>query len=404
LISSASAVDFWHRYRAGWHVLAGAVLLLVGVFVAANAHIGPGRRAVAVGLLVALLGWYAVVGTRALGHPDGDRTGVVYFTGVLVLTAGVYPIAMMTAFLLFAFSPQGFVMVGRWRTRLVVQFLLFGEAAVAAVYHSGFTRTGLGEIAVTVGVPMVFALLIGGYISGIIDQSSDRATLIDELTRTRAELAAERHTAGVRAERERLAAEIHDTVAQGFTSILMLTQAARAGLNRSPGGVAAQLDLVEQTARENLAEARALVAALAPPDLADRTLADALVRLAERHTRDTGVPVTVTVHGPSPSLAAETNVVLLRAAQEALSNVGRHAAASAVRIELSQQAGTATVAVIDDGRGFDPQAISGGYGLLGLHRRATAFGGTCSVRSSPDAGTTVRVELPRLADRPAARL
>jgi signal transduction histidine kinase len=396
LTPPAPALDFWERYRAGWHVLAGAVFGLVGVFVAVNGGLPPVRRLAALALLAALLVWYAAVGARALRCP-GSRAGVVYFAGALVLLAVVYAFAGKGAFVLFAISPQVFVMVRRWRTRLVLQALLFGEVAVATVVHSGLTRHALGEIAVSVLLPMVFALLVGAYITGIVEQSRGRAALIEELTRTRDELAIERHAAGVHAERERLAAEIHDTLAQGFTSILMLTQAARAALDResSPETVAAQLDLVERTARENLAEARALVAALSPPDLADRTLADALVRLADRHTRDTGVPVTVAIDGPPAGPAPEIDVVLLRAAQEALSNVGRHAAASTVHIELSHGDGTAAVTVTDDGRGFDPGRVSGGYGLPGLRHRANAFGGTCSVRSSPGEGTTVRVELPR---------
>src|SRR6185369_17687962 len=96
---------------------------------------------------------------------------------------------------------------------------------------------------------------------------------------------------------------IHDTLAQGFTSILMVTQTARALLDR-PGkqdaALDAQLELIERTARENLAEARTLVAALTPPDLEEHGLAEALVRLAERHTRDTGVPVTVSVADQGP--------------------------------------------------------------------------------------------------------
>ncbi|MEN3305385.1 MAG: hypothetical protein V7603_1587 [Micromonosporaceae bacterium] len=392
----AATVDFWQRYHAGWHVLAGVGLGLVGVFAAVGGNLPTAHRTATVGLLVALLLWYAAVGVPAMKRAR-DRRGVGYFAGVLILLGGVYTMAPAAAFLLLILSPQIFAMIQRWRTRLVVLVLLFGEVAGAALVRRGFTAATLGQITVTALVPLVFAIMAGAYITGIIAQSRHRATLIDELTRTREDLAAQRHAAGVHAERERLAAEIHDTLAQGFTSILMLTQSARVLLDRSPCAVVAgSLDLIESTARENLAEARALVAALAPPDLADHTLADALIRLAERHTRDTGVPASVTVHGVTTGLAPETNVVLLRATQEALSNVGRHAAASEVRIELSYDAATAAVAVVDNGRGFDPRRISGGYGLKGLRSRAAAFGGTCSVWSRPGAGTTVRVELPRL--------
>jgi signal transduction histidine kinase len=398
LTAATGTVDFWQRYRAGWHVLAGAAFLLVGAFIAANQALPVEHRAVTIGLFVVLAGWYATVGVRAVRYDcGGDRLGVIYFAGALILLVAIYWVAVPAAFLLFAFTPQVFVMIHRWRTRLIVLFLLYGEVAAATLNNRGASGETLGLIAVTVLVPMIAGLLMGGYITGIIEQSRRRAILIEELTRTQEELAAQRHAAGVHAERERLAAEIHDTLAQGFTSILMLTRSTRVLLDHSapPDSVAASLELVERTARENLAEARALVAALAPPDLVDRTLADALTRLAERHTRDTGVPVTVAVHGSPTGLAQETNVVLLRAVQEALSNIGRHAAASQVRVELSYGAQTASVAIVDDGRGFDPEQESGGYGLAGLRSRAAALGGTCSVGSAPNTGTSVVVELPR---------
>src|SRR5581483_7402476 len=205
---------------------------------------------------------------------------------------------------------------------------LYGQIAGWTVYHLGFSLHTVGMIGLWVLVPLGFAIMIGGFITGIIRQSRGRAELIDELQRTRDELAGERHEAGVRAERERLAAEIHDTLAQGLTSILMLAQAARVALDRDRASVEAQLDLVEHAARENLAEARALVASLTPPDLAERSLVEALVRLGARHTRDTGVPVEVRASGRPASSAPGTDVVLLRAAQEALTNVRRHAEAS----------------------------------------------------------------------------
>jgi signal transduction histidine kinase len=294
---------------------------------------------------------------------------------------------MAAAYLLFMFNPQLFTMIHGWRLRAIVMVVLYGEIAVWTLIHAGFTPLTLALLGLYVAVPMVFSVLIGMFIEGIITQSRQRADLIAELLRTRAELAAERHDAGVYAERERLASEIHDTLAQGFTSILMLTQAARVGLDRSPDGIGSQLDLIERAARENLAEARALVAALAPPDLAENGLAEALGRLASRHTRDTGVPVAVSASGAGSPGA---DVIFLRAAQEALANIRKHASASQIRIEYTE----GQIAIIDDGCGFDPSAVHEGYGLPGLRNRAAAYGGTASVASEPGAGTTVRVTLP----------
>jgi DNA-directed RNA polymerase specialized sigma24 family protein len=110
-------------------------------------------------------------------------------------------------------------------------------------------------------------LLVGLFIAGAFRGAERRAELIDELRRARSELARTEHARGVRAERERLSHEIHDTLAQGFTSILTLVQAIEATLGRDPTKVRERLALLERTARENLAEARALVGELSPVHL-----------------------------------------------------------------------------------------------------------------------------------------
>ncbi len=400
--SSRPDVDFWQRYRAGWHLMSAASVVLVSAYAFVDVE-GTRQRVTVLALLAAVLGWYALVGAAALREPNGRRA-LLYFAGVFVLLNGVYAITMAAAYLLFMLNPQLFSMIHVWRLRIIVMLVLYGQIAVWTVVHAGLTPLTWAMLGVYVLAPMVFSVLIGVFIDGIIRQSRQRADLITELLRTRAELAAERHEAGVYAERERLASEIHDTLAQGFTSILMLTQAARVGMVKSPGGVLVQLDLIERAARENLAEARALVAALTPPDLADNGLVEALGRLAERHTRDTGVPVAVTADGVrdtdhrgggtpeawSGARRPGADVVLLRAAQEALTNIRRHADATKIRIEYVG----GEITIIDDGRGFDPSTVQEGYGLPGLRNRAAAYGGTATVQSKPGTGTTVRVSLP----------
>jgi signal transduction histidine kinase len=102
----------------------------------------------------------------------------------------------------------------------------------------------------------------------------------------------------------------------------------------------------------------------------------------------------VSIVGERSGTSTGTDIALLRTAQEALANVGKHAAATAVRMELRHDSGLMALAVTDDGQGFDPAAVRGGYGLLGMRTRASSLGGTCTVRSAPGQGTTVRVELP----------
>ncbi|MFF6804884.1 histidine kinase [Streptomyces sp. NPDC012616] len=397
-----STVDFGYRYRVGWHVLVGAVAIPLAVALAADVSVALGQRLLALGTLAVIVACYALVAPRAMENRD-ERWGAAYFAVLAVAFPLLLAIAPIGGALLFALCPQLFVMVARWRVRLPLLLILYAELGWAMVARAGVSRYTMAMAGVTVLVPLTVTILVGAYLTGIREQNRKRAALIEELTRTRAALERAGHEAGVHAERERLAAEIHDTLAQGFTSVLMLAQVARTTLLRDPTAADGQLDILEKTARENLAEARSLIAASAPVDLTGRGLADALDRLAARHTRDTGTRVEVSIVGERSGTSTGTDIALLRTAQEALANVGRHAAATTVRIELRHDSGLMALAVTDDGQGFDPATVRGGYGLLGMRTRASGFGGTCTVRSAPGQGTTVRVELPPPPAEQAAR-
>ncbi|GAA0267222.1 sensor histidine kinase [Cryptosporangium japonicum] len=379
----------WDRFHAGWHAVAVVVPVSTGVLVWVDDALSTRARLLASLLLCAFLLWYGSIGARLIGRPD-ERRARVQLAGELALFAGLVVVSMTALFLLSVLFLHVFLLLGRWRNRLIALGVLAAVILGGTFVHLGVSTATALALLLTVVVPILSAVLIGGFISALITQSRARGALIAELTETRAALARERHAAGMTAERQRLSAEIHDTLAQGFTSILMLTQSARMTLERDAAPVPDQLDLIERTARENLAEARSLVAALRPPDLSAHGLAEALARLAERHTRDTGVPVTVELAEPADGGSPEHDAVLLRAAQEALTNVRRHANASSVRIVLSSGA----LAVTDDGQGFEPDRPHDGYGLAGMRSRAIGFGGTCTVVSAPGEGATVRVELP----------
>lgn len=393
--STTGGVDAWLRYRWVWHLLTGVVLAILGGLAIAFPDGSATGRGVTLALLAFLGGWYATVGVRAMGHDQ--RWAVLYFGGVLVCFPIVVALRGDGSLLLCYLMPQAFVLFHRLRYGIATAALLQSVVAVAIMIRAelrGWAVVGMIGSAV---VATALSAVLGLFISGIIRQSRQRADLIAALERTREELARERHQAGVRAERERLAAEIHDTLAQGFTSILMLTQAARAALSRDPGTVPSRLDVIEQTARENLTEARSLVTTLAPAELTDGSLPEALRRLADMHRRSTGLAIDVTVTGEPTVRAPDCDVVLLRAAQESLHNVGKHAGAHRVALALSYRTTGSVLTVTDNGRGFDPGASHTGYGLRAMRQRVEAWGGTLSVRSAPEAGTTVEVRLPEEA-------
>lgn len=249
-------------------------------------------------------------------------------------------------------------------------------------------------------VGLAFSLAMGVWVHRVLEQSEQRADLIRELESTRAELALLHHQQGMVAERERLAREVHDTLAQGYTSIVVLAQTAAAALPGDPAAAAERLAVIEEVARENLAEARAMVAAFAPVALDSASLVEALQRLAARFGRETGIATrvdTAALGAGGPALSRAEEIVLLRGAQEALANVRRHASASAVVLRVSRvgdgEDAQVSVHVEDDGVGFDP-AVSAGVGLAGLRDRAEEVGGAVDVRSAPGEGTRVTVRVP----------
>ena len=213
--------------------------------------------------------------------------------------------------------------------------------------------------------------------------------------------------AGVLRERQRMAHEIHDTLAQGFTSIVMNLEAAEGDVPVSSDRAQHHLEQARLTARESLTEARRLVWALRPEPLENATLPEALQRLAERWSKESGIGATVATTGTSHPLPSEIEATLFRVAQEALNNVRKHArGASRAALTISYMGDSVALDARDDGAGFDPareaerkrDRDSGGFGLKGMRERIEGVGGTLSIESAPGEGSTLAVELPVTAE------
>jgi two-component system, NarL family, sensor kinase len=213
----------------------------------------------------------------------------------------------------------------------------------------------------------------------------------------RARLFARQADFGAAEERNRLAREIHDTLAQGLTAITLQLETADALLEgqdapeRSRQAIAQALSL----ARSNLEEARRSVLDLRATPLQDHTLAQALAALAAEWSGKGPAPVRFRAIGGSRPLPPRVEAGLYRIAQEALTNATRHARASLIRVELAAEPGQVRLTIDDDGRGFEPDQITGDrFGLLGLNERARLLGGSLSLQSSPGEGTRVEVTVP----------
>ncbi|MDX3408262.1 sensor histidine kinase [Streptomyces sp. ME02-6977A] len=273
--------------------------------------------------------------------------------------------------------------------------------AVAAV--AGFAaHTGSFGPAMVIGPTLgaaVAVAVVWGY-QALYRESERRRRLIEELTATRADLARAQHTAGVLAERERLAREIHDTLAQGLSSIQLLLRAAERALPERPGTAAGHVVAARRAAVDSLAEARRFVAALTPPALEGTTLADALERLCATARVRHRITTRFHLAGTPVPLPTAHEVALLRVAQSALANTVRHADAGTAEITLSHLGDHVALDVVDDGTGFDPDALpppdpeAGGFGLAAMRARLDALGGTLSIESAPGHGTALAARLP----------
>ncbi|MCG7525984.1 sensor histidine kinase [Streptomyces sp. OfavH-34-F] len=214
-----------------------------------------------------------------------------------------------------------------------------------------------------------------------------------------AQLLVQAREAGVADERRRLAAEIHDTIAQGLTGIIAQLQAATSTADTDPALAREHVARAADLARHSLGEARRSVHNLLPGALEEDDLPGALRKTVTTWSERTGVRADFTVTGTVAPLHDEVGATLLRIAEEALANAGRHAVASRAGVTLSYMGDEITLDVRDDGRGFDPAALppyrgAGGFGLGGMRSRAERIAGTVEVETGPGLGTAICARVP----------
>jgi signal transduction histidine kinase len=232
------------------------------------------------------------------------------------------------------------------------------------------------------------------YISAGATVSDDVTIALRETQRT---LEDSRIETAVLEERQRIAREVHDTVAQGFTSIVMHLEAAEQLIKTDPDGAQTHLDSARRMARESLGESRRSLWALRPEMLEQEGLLLVLIDLVFNWSTETGCAAHFALNGEPCDLSDAAEMALLRAAQEALANCRKHARATRVDVTLTFANGSALLDVQDDGVGFDPSTVQSGahsgLGLLGLRERLAVAGGSLNIESAPGEGTTVAVQM-----------
>ncbi|MFD9522790.1 sensor histidine kinase [Streptomyces sp. NPDC059979] len=378
---------FWIWMLHWWDVMSWVVIGLLAVITI----VGDTPRTTGYGslALLALLGiCYGLVRRR----PGNPVLGAYAYLALLVLVLGGLSYLRDGFGVLYTLAlPQFVIFVNSLRSSIV-----FSGLGAVAITVGGSLREGLNADVLTTNTISSFAvyavsILIAVLTPRALELRDERAQLRAELKSTRLSLAEAHRLQGAAEERERLAREIHDTLAQGFASIIALAEAARSGLETDVGRSAQQLQSIEQTARDNLAEARVLVGSAPQSGVAPGSAARTLRRTLDRFTEDTGV--TVTADLPDIECDQPTRIALLRCTQESLANIRKHAAASAVDIVLARRPLGIELEIIDDGRGFVVEE-SRGFGLNGMRKRLAELGGELTVTSSVGDGTRILAMIP----------
>lgn len=251
-----------------------------------------------------------------------------------------------------------------------------------------------------IGVLMMNSQAAGGFARNIW-----RANLINTqvaLALENIQLLEEAKQTAVLEERQRLAREIHDTIAQDFTSIVMHLEAAEQSLSNNLDTTHRHMDQARQTARDGLSQARQLVWALRPDILQREPLSVAVERVVTRWSEQNRVRAELKTTGNLMPLHPEVEVTLLRATQEALTNIRKHAQAGRVTVTLSYMGDLVALDVQDDGVGFDPEQICAqhtprglsNFGLTAMRERVEQLNGQLLIESAPGQGTTLVIKIP----------
>ncbi|MBC9927810.1 MULTISPECIES: sensor histidine kinase [unclassified Leucobacter] len=392
--------------QLGLHFITAVLIVVACLRALAD---GSPAAPVLLGALV-FSGWY-VGGVVLAGRVDDRPVAAWWLAGLALIWVGT--VAASAEFIWLAFPLwllAGYIL--RWRWAVICSVAVFLVVAVAPPLHFGTT-----SYANVIG-PLLggtFALFIArGYVE-LVNDLQERQRLVASLVHAQTEMAAlqeelakTQRLSGAKAERTRISRDIHDTVAQGLSSISLLTTAA---LER--GELAAMprtLEQIDALARDNLVDVRRIVAALAPAALDEGALSGALRRMLERLTEETGLATEFRVDENLPALPTTVEVALLRTAQSALANVRQHAEATRVVVNLADAGDSVRLDIVDDGAGFDTSAwhtrsrgsgaaTTGGYGLHSMRARLHELGGGLDVESAPSEGTALSAHVP-LAAKP----
>lgn len=418
------AKERWIRQlRAALGVLPYAALALAMLLTLVASDTGWPSVPVTGGIAVVAGGWVFCMFTLRPGLVDRPVAAGIAYAGLLALALTLslrspwFGLFAFCGYLYLEYLPHGLIAVG-----------VGGTALASAIAQTGgypALRDGSGgAFLILVTLFVVNASIAGIFVYEALQreaQNQQRTRALAQVTEANtrleaalaenaglhAQLLAWAREAGVTHERQRMAREIHDTIAQGLIGVITQLEAAQRAADL-PDRWRRHLGEATKLARAGLAEARRSVQALRPEPLADARLPDALREVTDRWSTGNDVAGTVQITGTARPLHPEVETALLRTVQEALANVAKHAAAGRVGVTLSYMEDVITLDVRDDGTGFDPTArpdptagaaddpVAGGFGLIAMRQRLDLLSGTLAVESEPGGGTAISATVPAI--------
>jgi signal transduction histidine kinase len=399
------------RYESIMQVVPYLVLAVPILPYALSQSPSAGAAGITAGVAVAAGVWITWFTVLRPGWADRCWLMRLYCVGLLAFIAALTARSPWYGF----FTWYGFLtafryLAGAWRWAAC--------AAVALIFGvdqgGGFHRLTVSQVVIWLVLGCVDVVLVGlfvllgakseeqnlarkGMIADLAQANQRLEEMMAENTGLQAQLLTQAREAGAGDERQRMAREIHDTLAQGLTGIITQLEAAQqtghdAERDRRIGNAT-------RLARDSLAEARRSVQALRPQALEDARFPDALAQEVARWSATSGVPAEVKTTGDAMTMHPEVEVTLLRVAQEALANVAKHAAATHAWVTLSYMGDVVTLDVRDDGAGLAGPGRSesgGGFGLIAMRQRVNRLAGQLEIESEPGAGTAVSASLPAI--------
>lgn len=382
-----SLSEMWQRWLPLWHLVFFALLAISTILLIMWENMGAYSPLQWFFILLSFTGWYSlsIRYKPSYWREQTWRMGLYLATGwfiwwLMVSGSSIYFIVLTGLF------PHLFI------------YQTFRNAIIAAVILNMLVLLQLAlQFPAYISTWMVIVLMtstggivLGYFIDDIINQSRERRRLIETLDKTREQLAKVERLAGISEERQRVAAELHDTLVQSLISVVTHLEAAE----NSPEQAENHLQTAKQAARDSLQDARQAIQDLRPLTYDKDTFPGAIRQVCQQWRTRSDMSIEFTRGGNPLQLSDEVQHALLRILQEALANISRHAHASQVFVTLKFSGEYVKLIISDDGHGFDVANHSNrGQGIENMRHRAQALNGILQIESETGQGTTIRAEL-----------